>query len=108
MVCPVRDLPAKDLALLCHHSRCATFAPPGRPPQPRDKPSINRISTEFVAGMQAALPSTVPTILRTASKLKVQNPVTLHCFHTALGCGTAAQLLQDAFSEICTGQSMPL
>ena len=69
-MCPARDLPAKDLALLCHHRRCATVAAPGRPLRPRDKPSINRISAGFVAGMQAALPSTVPTILRTASKLK--------------------------------------
>ena len=70
-MCPVRDLPAKDLALLCHHRRCAVLGPPGRPPRARDRPSINRIATEFVAGMQAALPSVVPTILRTASKLKV-------------------------------------
>ena len=72
-VCPVRDLPAKDLALLCHYKRCPVLAPPGRPPRARDKPSINRISAEFVAAMQAALPSTVPTVLRTASKLKVEH-----------------------------------
>ena len=72
-VCPVRDLPAKDLALLCHYKRCPVLAPPGRPPRTRDKPSINRISAEFVAAMQAALPSTVPTVLRTASKLKVEH-----------------------------------
>lgn len=71
-VCPVRDLPAKDLALFCHYKRCPILAPPGKLPRARDKPSINRISAEFVAGMQAALPSTVPTILRTASKLKVK------------------------------------
>ena len=72
-VCPVRDLPAKDLALLCHYKRCPVLAPLGRPPRARDKPSINRISAEFVAAMQAALPSTVPTVLRTASKLKVDH-----------------------------------
>lgn len=95
MVCPARDLPAKDLALLCHHRRCAVLAPPGRPPQPRDKPSINRISAEFVAGMQAALPSTVPTILRTASKLKVggQTPSLQDEFCSG-SCSIFAQLLQ--------------
>ena len=71
-VCPVRDLPAKDLALFCHYKRCPVLAPPGQPPRARDRPSINRISAEFVAAMQAALPSTVPTVLRTASKLKVK------------------------------------
>lgn len=70
-MCPVRDLPAKDLALLAHHRRCAVVGPPGRPPRPRDRPSINRVAAEFVASMQATLPSTVPTILRTASKLQV-------------------------------------
>lgn len=67
----MRDLPAKDLALLAHHRRCAVVGPPGRPPRPRDRPSINRVAAEFVASMQATLPSTVPTILRTASKLQV-------------------------------------
>lgn len=105
MVCPVRDLPAKDLALLCHHRHCATLAPPGRPPQPRDKPSINRISAEFVAGMQAALPSTVPTILRTASKLKVQTP-SQHA--TARDHGSCPQLMQDTISGTCSIGCMPL
>jgi len=56
---------------MCHHKRCSVLAPLGKPLRARDKPSINRIAAEFVAGMQAALPSVVPTILRTASKLKV-------------------------------------
>ena len=39
----------------------------------RDKASLNQLAADFVAGLQAALPSTVPTILRTACKLQARH-----------------------------------
>ncbi len=75
MICPVRDLPMKDLAMLCHHLGLPPVQPPPRPPQrARRKPSLNTLAEGFVASLQSALPSTVPTILRTALKLQVGRP----------------------------------
>ena len=40
------------------------------PRAPRGRPSLNALAAAFVVGLQAALPSTVPTLLRTALKLQ--------------------------------------
>ena len=71
VVRPVRDCAARDLALACRMWRLGT-AP--RAPNPRassrGRPSLNALAAAFVVGLQAALPSTVPTLLRTALKLQ--------------------------------------
>ncbi|KAK9908356.1 hypothetical protein WJX75_006558 [Coccomyxa subellipsoidea] len=70
VICPVRDLPMKDLAMLCHHLGAAPVLPPRPPQRARRKASLNTLAEGFVAGLQSALPSTVPTIVRTALKLQ--------------------------------------
>ena len=72
VICPVRDLPMKDLAMLCHHLGAAPVLPPRPPQRARRKASLNTLAEGFVAGLQSALPSTVPTIVRTALKLQVR------------------------------------
>lgn len=79
VICPVRDLPMKDLAMLCHW----LGAHPAQPLPPQriargQKASLNSLAEGFVAGLQSALPSTVPTILRTALKLQVSPSIWLH------------------------------
>lgn len=72
VVRPVRDCAARDLALACRMWRLGT-APRARalnPRAPRGRPSLNALAAAFVVGLQAALPSTVPTLLRTALKLQ--------------------------------------
>jgi len=53
VVCPVRDVAARDLALACRLRRLAT-APRARPPAPpRGRASLNALATSFVVGLQA-------------------------------------------------------
>ncbi|BDA44890.1 Cytoplasmic tRNA 2-thiolation protein 2 [Coccomyxa sp. Obi] len=70
VICPVRDLPIKDLAMLCHWLHAAPMQPPRLQRRARGKASLNALAEHFVAGLQSTLPSTVPTILRTALKLQ--------------------------------------
>jgi hypothetical protein len=72
----MREVAIKDLALLCRRERVPYAGLALPPPRPRDRASLNHLAEGFVAGLQAALPSTVPTILRTASKLQVQSNMT--------------------------------
>ena len=78
VICPVRDLPMKDLAMLCHWLRPAPVRPPRPPRRARGRASLNALAETFVAGLQSTLPSTVPTILRTALKLQVRKAPSLH------------------------------
>ncbi len=71
MVRPVKELPARDMAMVCH-LRGLHLAPLPLMARSGGRPSLNALCREFVAGMQAGLPSTVSTIVRTASKLKVR------------------------------------
>lgn len=79
VICPMRDFPIKDLALLCQHEGTPYAGLLVPPPGVRDRPSINRLAENFVAGLQVSLPSTVPTILRTASKLQASAPLAVSC-----------------------------
>ena len=72
VVRPVRDCAARDLALACRMWRLGTAPRAGamNPRGSRGRPSLNGLAAAFVVGLQAALPSTVPTLLRTALKLQ--------------------------------------
>ena len=69
-ISPVRELTAKDLAMICHFGRLRTAQLPVLR-KPMRQPSINALAEAFVAGLQATLPSTVNTVLGTACKLQV-------------------------------------
>lgn len=58
----------RELAMLCHYQGLPVAAPLYSPSS--SKPSINTLSEEFVARLQANVPSSVSTILRTACKLQ--------------------------------------
>lgn len=71
MVMPMRELTAKEAAWFCRGRGIpGPVVLPALPPanlNPRD--SVNQLSEGFINSMQAALPSIVFTILRTASAL---------------------------------------
>ncbi|KAL0031156.1 hypothetical protein WJX77_006664 [Trebouxia sp. C0004] len=65
---PVREVGMRELAMLCHFQGLHVAAPLYSPAS--GKTSINTLSEQFVARLQANVPSSVSTILRTACKLK--------------------------------------
>lgn len=65
---PVREVGMRELAMLCHFQGLPVAAPLYSPAS--SKTSINTLSEQFVARLQANVPSSVSTILRTACKLK--------------------------------------
>lgn len=78
---PVREVGMRELAMLCHYQGLPVAAPLN-PAAASSKPSINTLSEQFVARLQANVPSSVSTILRTACKLQV----TLTCIYTLDQC----------------------
>lgn len=109
VVRPVRDCAARDLALACRTWRLGT-APRARALNPRvsrGRPSLNALAAAFVVGLQAALPSTVPTLLRTALKLQAfpfnQMPGAGELGGRGGGSTAAAELAEDgAVASGCT------
>lgn len=73
LIQPVREVGMRELAMLCHYQGLPV-AGPLNPAAASSKPSINTLSEQFVARLQANVPSSVSTILRTACKLQV-NPI---------------------------------
>jgi Cytoplasmic tRNA 2-thiolation protein 2 len=72
-IMPLRDQPARDLALLCHLKRLPLAPPPRSLLRRRAPPAtINSLAAAFVERLQAGVPSSASTILRTASKLQVR------------------------------------
>ena len=69
MIQPVREVGMRDLAMLCHFQKLPVVAPQHDPVS--SKPSINSLAEDFVARLQATVPSSVSTIIRTACKLQV-------------------------------------
>ena len=69
LIQPVREVGMRELAMLCHYQGLPVTAPPYSPAG--SKLSINTLSEQFVARLQANVPSSVSTILRTACKLQV-------------------------------------
>ena len=69
LIQPVREVGMRELALLCHYQGLPVAAPLF--PSASSRPSINTMSEQFVARLQANVPSSVSTILRTACKLQV-------------------------------------
>ena len=69
MIQPVREVGMRELAMLCHYKGLPVAAPLYTPAS--SKASINTLSEQFVARLQANVPSSVSTILRTACKLQV-------------------------------------
>jgi len=69
-ISPVRELVAKDLAMVAHYHRLRTVATPPVPPA-RNQASINGLAERFIAGLQLGMPSTVHAVLGTACKLQV-------------------------------------
>ena len=66
---PVREAGMRELALLCPYKGLPVAAPLYSPAT--SKASLNTLSEDFVARLQANVPSSVSTILRTACKLQV-------------------------------------
>lgn len=68
-ISPVRELVAKDLAMITHFHHLKTVA---KPPLPlaRNQASINGLAERFIAGLQVGMPSTVHAVLGTACKLQ--------------------------------------
>lgn len=63
---------AKDLAVMTHLLRLKTLPSLEAPAVRGVAPSINALAERFVAGLQAASPSSVHTILATACKLQAR------------------------------------
>lgn len=59
----------RELAMFCHFQKLPILAP--QHSATASKPSINTLAEHFVARLQATVPSSVSTILRTACKLQV-------------------------------------
>uniref|UniRef100_A0A061RKW5 Cytoplasmic tRNA 2-thiolation protein 2 n=1 Tax=Tetraselmis sp. GSL018 TaxID=582737 RepID=A0A061RKW5_9CHLO len=68
-VLPVRDIGAKELALVCRFKRLPLVPFPLHPSPSQASKSIGSLSARFVANLQERLPSSVSTILGTSSKL---------------------------------------
>ena len=83
LIQPVREVGMRELALLCHYQGLPVVAPLNHAAA-SSKPSINTLSEQFVARLQANVPSSVSTILRTACKLQV-NRKTVTLWLTVLG-----------------------
>ena len=75
MIQPVREVGMRDLAMMCHFQKLPIIAPQHK--STFSKPSINSLAEDFVARLQATVPSSVSTIIRTAGKLQV----TKHSLH---------------------------
>lgn len=88
---PVREVGMRELAMLCHYQGLPVAARLN-PAVASSKPSINTLSEQFVARLQANVPSSVSTILRTACKLQVN----LTCTYTLVQC------LGDHLRRRCT------
>ncbi|KAK9811502.1 hypothetical protein WJX72_004896 [[Myrmecia] bisecta] len=67
-ISPIRDLAVKELALMCHYQRVSLAPLPVLRRSP--KASINALAEAFVANLQATVPSSVSTIVKTALKLQ--------------------------------------
>jgi len=70
-ISPVRELVAKDLAMITHFHHLKTVA---KPPiiLARNQASINGLAERFIAGLQVGMPSTVHAVLGTACKLQAR------------------------------------
>ena len=99
-ISPVRDLAAKDLALVAHFHRLGTVASPPVLPA-RSQGSINGLAERFIAGLQLGMPSTVHAVLGTACKLQVcsfSTPSLLLSPCCAYTCPVVATSLSLSFS----------
>lgn len=75
-VSPVRDLTAKDLAMVTHFCRLKTV-PKVEIPLCGSQMSINTLAEHFIASTAESMPSTVHAVVGTACKLLVSPGVTL-------------------------------
>lgn len=75
-ISPVRDLAAKDLAMVTHFCQLRTV-PKVEIPQYGSQASINTLAEHFIASLSVNMPSTIYAVLGTACKLVV-------CFGTLL------------------------
>jgi cytoplasmic tRNA 2-thiolation protein 2 len=66
---PMREFLAKDIAVYNRFTQLDTVYFPTLTTKCSMKASIDRLTEEFVVGLQHEYPSTVPTIMRTVSKL---------------------------------------
>ena len=98
LIQPVREVGMRELAMLCHYQGLPVAAPLN-PAAALSKPSINTLSEQFVARLQANVPSSVSTILRTACKLQV-NPIYSHSLAYCPGHHAAGQQQADSLSQL--------
>ena len=80
-VSPVRDLTAKDLAMVAHFYGLQTV-PAVMIPAYNSQVSINALAEQFIAGLTGGMPSTVYAVLSTACKLVVRHSL-LYLDHAA-------------------------
>ncbi|KAJ9082487.1 Cytoplasmic tRNA 2-thiolation protein 2, variant 2 [Entomophthora muscae] len=66
---PMRDNLSKEVALYNHHTQLYHPSIKSILYKTKPKASIDRITEEFIAGLDSGFPSTVSTIVRTANKL---------------------------------------
>lgn len=67
----MKELAARDLALMCHYMKLPLASLPV-PPVPPQSASLSALAANFVASIDAQHPSAGTTILRTACKLEVR------------------------------------
>lgn len=100
-ISPVRDMTAKDLAMMTHFKRLKTV-PPIEVPQYGRQVSINGLAERFISALSEGMPSTVHAVLGTACKLEVlANPNLSQCTKSRV-VPTEFQFLATHFADIPT------
>ena len=74
IVRPLRDILAKEIGIFNQYRKVDCFIHPNLTTKLAKKSSIDKLTSEFICGLENDFPSTVSTISRTAFKIKSQVP----------------------------------
>ncbi len=72
---PIRDILSKEVAYFCEYRSLSTFLHSSITTGMDKKASINRMTLDFIVGLENDFPSTVSTVTRTAYKIPSLAPI---------------------------------
>ncbi|CAG8746574.1 11264_t:CDS:1, partial [Acaulospora colombiana] len=72
---PMKDITLKEIGIYNHYMGFESVLIPSMTSMLPPKASIERLTEDFIVGLEKNYPSTVSTVVRTGSKLSLQNSV---------------------------------
>lgn len=107
IVRPLREFTKKEIEFYNCFNQVSSFSVPSFSTKASTHASVNRLTQEFLLGLQAGFPSTISTVVRTGDKLSsnVGNTCNEACSLCLAPMESGSNLAQDDTPRSCDGQS---